>query len=353
MSTAFTYYIITLLVYMGCNAIMVLGLNLQFGQAAIINFSYYILVAVGGYAAGLSVLGPPQPVASGGTQYLFGWTLPWPLPILAAGVAGAILALLVGVIAVRRLRSDYLAVATLVVGEVTWLLTGNTTPVVNGWNGLTGIPQPLADVLNMPQVQYQWTYLGIVLVFTVLSFLVMQRLTHSPFGRSLRALRENEYTAAACGKDVFRLRMTAMVIGGIIAAVGGALFIEFIGTVQPSMWAVPETFVLFAALIVGGRGNNWGAVLGAILVPVGFLEATRLLPQTWIDPNLIDPLRWIIIGLVLILVLYFRPQGIIPERKARFPQAPRPAGQDEQVGRPAGQDEQIGRPAEWVAEAGK
>jgi len=243
------------------------------------------------------------------------------------------------VIAVRRLRSDYLAVATLVVGEITWLLTGNTTPVVNGWNGLTGIPQPLADVLNMPQVQYQWTYLGIVLVFTVLSFLVMQRLTHSPFGRSLRALRENEYTAAACGKDVFRLRMTAMVIGGTIAAVGGALFIEFIGAVQPSMWAVPETFVLFAALIVGGRGNNWGAVL----VPVGFLEATRLLPQTWIDPNLIDPLRWIIIGLVLILVLYFRPQGIIPERKAHFPQAPRPAGQDEQVG----------RPAKWVAEAGK
>lgn len=325
MSTEFTYYIITLLVYMGCNAMMVLGLNLQFGLAAIINFSYYILVAVGGYAVGLTVLGPPRSVQSGGTQYLFGWTLPWPIPILFAGIAGAVLALLVGVIAVRRLRSDYLAVATLVVGEVAWLLTGNTTAVVNGWNGLTGIPQPLADVLNLPQVQYQWAYLGIVLVFTVISFLVMQRLTHSPFGRSLRAIRENEYTAAACGKDVFRLRMLAMVVGGVIAAVGGALFIEFIGTVQPSMWNVPETFVIFAALIVGGRGNNWGAVLGAILVPVGFLEASRLLPQKLIDPNLVDPLRWIIIGTVLILVLYFRPQGIIPERKARFPEVAHPA----------------------------
>jgi len=331
MSAAFTYYVITLLVYMGCNAIMVLGLNMQFGQAAIINFSYYILVAVGGYVAGLTVLGPPQPVASGGTQYLFGLTLPWPIPVIAAGLAGALLALLVGMIAVRRLRSDYLAVATLVVGEVTWLLTGNTTSVVNGWNGLTGIPQPLADVLNVPQQQYQWTYLGIVLVVTIVSFLVMQRLTHSPFGRSLRAIRENEYTAAACGKDVFRLRMIAMVIGGAIAAVGGALFIGFIGTVQPSMWNVPETFVIFAALIVGGRGNNWGAVLGAILVPVGFLEATRLLPQTWIDPNLVDPLRWIIIGTVLILVLYFRPQGIIPEPKAKFPEIPRQVGHDAEV----------------------
>src|SRR5579871_6126530 len=98
MSAAFTYYIITLLFYMGCNAMMVLGLNLQFGQAAIINFSYYILVAVGGYMAGLTVLGPPQPVQSGGTEYLFGWTLPWPVPVLAAGLGGAILALLVGAI---------------------------------------------------------------------------------------------------------------------------------------------------------------------------------------------------------------------------------------------------------------
>lgn len=343
MSPALTYYVITLLVYMGCNAMMVLGLNLQFGQAAIINFSYYILVAMGGYVAALTVLGSPQPVQSGGMEYLFGWTLPWPIPVAAAGLGGAALALLVGIIAVRRLRSDYLAVATLVVGEVAWLLTGNTTSVVNGWNGLTGIPQPLADVLNLPQEQYQWVYLGIVLVFTVLSFLVMQRLTHSPFGRSLRALRENEYTAAACGKDVFRLRMMAMMIGGAIAAVGGALFVEFIGTVQPGMWNVPETFVIFAALIVGGRGNNWGAALGAILVPVGFLEATRLLPQTWINPNLVDPLRWVIIGLVLILVLYFRPQGIIPERKARFPELPRPAQRDEGAGRPVSRPAEVGK----------
>lgn len=329
MNAAYTYYVITLLVYMGCNAMMVLGLNLQFGLANIINFSYYILVAVGGYVAGLTVLGPAQPATSGGTQYIGGWTLPWPLPVAAAGVAGALLALLVGVIAVRRLRSDYLAVATLVVGEITWLLTGNTTSVVNGWQGLTGIPQPLVDALNVPETQYYWIYLGIVLFFTIISFLVMQRLSHSPFGRSLRAIRENEYTAAACGKDVFRLRMTAMMVGGVIAAIGGALFIEFIGTVQPSMWAVPETFVIFAALIVGGRGNNWGAVLGAILVPVGFLEGSRLLPQEWVPQNLADPLRWIIIGTVLILVLRFRPQGILPERKARFPQVRQQAAPDE------------------------
>ncbi|HEY8284004.1 MAG TPA: branched-chain amino acid ABC transporter permease [Chloroflexota bacterium] len=340
MSDAVAYYVITLLVYMGCNVMFVLGLNLQFGLANIINFSYYILVAVGGYFAGLVVLGPPQPVQSGGTEYLFGWTLPWPLPVAVAGLTGAALALLVGIVAVRRLRSDYLAVATLVVGEVTWLLTGNTTSVVNGWNGLTGIPQPLADTLNLPQIQYQWVYLGIVLGFALLSFLIMQRLTHSPFGRSLRAIRENEYTAAACGKDVFRLRMTAMMIGGAIAAVGGALFIEFIGTVQPSMWNVPETFVIFAALIVGGRGNNWGAVLGAILVPVAFLEGSRLLPQDWINPNLIDPLRWIIIGSVLILVLYFRPQGIFPEPKRRFRKILRQLAVDE------GSDRQINRRTE-------
>src|SRR5437588_10826530 len=151
MSPALTYYGITLLVYMGCNAMMVLGLNLQFGQAAIINFSYYILVAMGGYVAALTVLGPPQPVQSGGIEYLFGWTLPWPLPVAAAGLGGAVLALLAGIIAVRRLRSAYLAVATLAGGAVAWRLTGNTTSVVNGGNGMTALPPPPAYLQNLRQ----------------------------------------------------------------------------------------------------------------------------------------------------------------------------------------------------------
>jgi len=229
---------------------------------------------------------------------------------------------------------------TFAFNEMAYYVAFEWRTVTGGDNGLRGIPGP--DLFGLSLAD-STRYYYFVAVIVLLAFAAVLRMNDSPFGAVLRAIRENEYTAAACGKDVFRLRIMAMMIGGVIAAVGGALFFEFINTVQPSEWNVPETFVIFAALIVGGRGNNWGAVLGAILVPVGFLEGSRLLPQSWINPNLVDPLRWIIIGLVLILVLYLRPQGIIPERKARFPKVPQPAPHQEEVGLPVNPAAKVGK----------
>lgn len=315
MSSAVLFYALTIIIYFGCNALMAMGLNIQFGWAGILNFCYYILVAIGGYMAALASIGPAPPGMSGVVQYIGGWTLPWPLPVALAGLAGAGLALVIAVIAVRRLDSDYLAIGTLVVGEIAWFLTGNTTSLLNGWNGLTGVPQPLVNLFNLPPVPYDMAFAGIVIALAALGFAVMARLSSSPFGRALRAMRESEETAAACGKDVFALRLKAMLVGGVFAAVGGALFVEYIGSIQPYLWDVPETFVLFAALIVGGSGNNWGTVLGAALVPVAFLEATRFVPEIGGNPGSIAALRWVVIGLLVILMLLFRPQGILPEPK--------------------------------------
>jgi branched-chain amino acid transport system permease protein len=314
-STAVLYYGLTILVYFGCNALMAMGLTIQFGWAGILNFCYYILVAIGGYAASLAAIGPVPPGMGNVVQYIGGWTLPWPIPVAAAGVAGAALAVFIALVAVRRLQSDYLAIGTLVLGEIAWFLAGNTTPVVNGWNGLTGVPQPLAGVLNLPPVEYNVVFCAGVLAIAALGFWVLSRLDLSPFGRALRAMRENEQTVAACGKDVGLLRLKAMIVGGVFAAVGGALFIEFIGSISPYLWDVPETFVLFAALIVGGNGNRWGTVLGAALVPVAFLEATRFVPAIGNNPATIAALRWVAIGLLVIFMLLFRPQGILPEPK--------------------------------------
>jgi branched-chain amino acid transport system permease protein len=312
---AVLFYGLTILVYFGCNALMAMGLTVQFGWAGILNFCYYILVAIGGYAASLSAIGPVPAGMNGVVEYIGGWTLPWPIPVAVAALAGSALAVFIAVVAVRRLQSDYLAIGTLVVGEIAWFLTGNTTGVVNGWNGLTGVPQPLSGVLNLPPLQYNLVFTGIVLAIAALGFWVLSRLQVSPFGRALRAMRENEGTAAACGKDVFALRLKAMVVGGVFAAVGGALFIEFIGSISPYLWDVPETFVLFAALIVGGNGNRWGTVLGAALVPVAFLEATRFVPAIGGNAATIPALRWVVIGLLVILMLLFRPEGILPEPK--------------------------------------
>lgn len=326
MSSATEYYLITIAIYAGCNGIMTLGLNLQFGLTGILNFCFYILVAVGGYAAALTAIGPVSPDFAGSVQYIGGWQLPWPVPVIAAGLAGAVLAVLIALIAVRRLRSDYLAIATLGVGEVVWLLTGNTSSLVNGWSGLTNVPEPPNPNLSMDPLTYSGLFCLIVLAITVIGFVITERLTRSPLGRALRAIRENEETASACGKNVFSLRLQAMILGGILAAVGGALFIEYIGSISPNLWDIPETFILFAALIIGGRGNNWGAVLGAALVPVGFFEATRFLPTFTDNPNVLPALRWVVIGALVYVFLLFRPNGLLPEQKTlRRERPPLPA----------------------------
>jgi ABC-type branched-subunit amino acid transport system permease subunit len=112
--------------------------------------------------------------------------------------------------------------------------------------------------------------------------------------------------------------MSAMVIGCFYAGIAGGLLIEYITAINPSGWTTGETFVIWTALLIGGTGNNWGAALGALLVPVLFQEVTRFLPQVSNNPDLIPALRNIIVGTMLIVVLWFRPQGIIPEKKARF-----------------------------------
>jgi branched-chain amino acid transport system permease protein len=142
--------------------------------------------------------------------------------------------------------------------------------------------------------------------------------TSSPLGRTLRAIRDNEQAAAALGKNVTGLRMLAFVLGGVIAGVSGAILVEFISAWSPGSWLYPETFVYFTAVIVGGSGNNLGVMVGALLVPVAFLEATRFVPQFG-PPGFIDALQWIIVGVLALVFLWFWPRGVIPERRRRFP----------------------------------
>jgi branched-chain amino acid transport system permease protein len=323
MSAALVFYLIAITVFFGCNALMVMGLNLQFGLAGVINLAYYVLVATGGYLVALSVVGPASAQGAGIVTYVGGWHLPWWIAWLIAGFGGAVIATMITLVVVRRLRSDYLAIGTLALGAVAYLLIGNTSSFLNGWTGLSGVAMPLHGIPGLTRMGHSEVFAALVLAFVVLGAWVSHRLTVSPFGRSLRAIRDNEGTAAACGKNVAQLRLKAMIIGGVFAALGGALFIQYIGSISPAMWAVPETIVMFAALIVGGKGNTWGALLGAALVPVGFLEATRFLPAIGSNPDILPALRWVAIGLLLMGFLYFRPQGILPERKTLLWSAPR------------------------------
>jgi branched-chain amino acid transport system permease protein len=316
MSLAWQFYISTLLIYLFVDAIACLGLNLQFGVTGIINFAYVVFQAVGAYTAAVLTLGPARD--SGGFQQYFGGAhLPFPLPILAAAVVSGLLSLIVGAIGLRRLRSDYQAMVMLVVSLIATNIVTNQVGLFNGPNGLALIPQPLASLLHLSRSNYQWFFAGLTAACCLIVYLLVRNITESPLGRTLRAIRDNDRAAASLGKRVTRFRLLAFVIGGAIAGVSGALLVEFISAWSPGSWLFPETFVFFAAIIVGGSGNNIGVMLGALLVPIGFLEASRYIPQFG-PPGFVDALQWIAVGTLTLLFLWFWPRGVVPERRRRY-----------------------------------
>ena len=290
-----SYYAGTLLVSAGVDIIAVLALNLQFGLSGIVNFSFIVFQSVGAYTA--AVLSMPPDTAYGGYQvYVGGFQLPFPLPWLGGALAGGILAVPVGLVVLRKLRSDYQAISLLVLSVIANSVITNVRPFLNGAAGIAQVPGPFSDQVDPISQGYQLLYVGLTIPCVLLVWVVASRIVNSPFGRSLRAMREHELAATALGKNPVQLKMTIFIVGGILGGLSGAILVGYIQVWAPSVWLYPETIILFAAVIVGGRGNNVGAVLGAILVPVGFFELTRRIPPTiggWTPPpNLIPAMEW-------------------------------------------------------------
>jgi branched-chain amino acid transport system permease protein len=310
-----SYYLINLLIYAAVDAMACLGLSQQFGVAGVTNFGFIIFQAAGGYTA--AVLALPADSANGGFQsYLGGWNLPFPVPWIGAAVVGGLIALPFTFLVGRRLRGDFAAVGLLVTAVLLNLLATNYRPLFNGDAGVSLIPQPLQGEYNPQSTGYGWALAAIAIVACAVVYLFVRRITESPYGRSLRAMRDNDTVADSLGKNLLSLRTAMLVTGGAIAGLSGGILVSYITTWSPAAWGYAETVVLFAAVIIGGAGNHRGAILGAILVPVGFEEITRYIPTTnGLPPNLIPSLQWVAIGLLIVVFLWFRPQGILPERK--------------------------------------
>jgi branched-chain amino acid transport system permease protein len=302
-------YLASLLPLSAIYGLLVLGLNLQYGLTGILNFTYITFVALGAYVGGALTMGPP---AKGSLMtYILGAHVPFPLNLVAGGLAAALVGAVISVAALRRLRSDYLAIVTVGAGFIIYTILGNESNFFNGWNGIFGIPTPTPRGLS-PTVQ-QLYFGGICLVCLGIVFVAMEAIRRSPLGRLLRSIREDEDVTEAFGRDTFTLKLLVFEIGCFIAGVGGALLSEYATAFNPSAMLPNETFILWAALLVGGTANNWGALIGALIVPVGFAEATRFLPEIG-SATLVESLRGVAIGLLIILVLWFLPRGIIPER---------------------------------------
>ena len=311
------YYLIILLVYAAVDAIACLGLSQQFGISGVTNFGFIIFQAVGAYVA--AVLALPPDTANGAFQlYIGGFNLAFPLPWIGAAVAGGLLALPFTFLVGRRLRGDFAAIGLLVTAVLMNLLATNYRPLFNGAAGVAVVPTPFqSGVFVSASTGYQFGFAIGAIVLAGVVFWFVRRLTESPYGRTLRAMRDNDLVADSLGKNLFALRTGALVIGGAIAALSGAILVDFISVWSPAEWGYAETIVLFTAVIIGGTGNHIGAVLGAVIVPVGFEEITRFITNSNpnLPPNLLPSLQWVAIGLLIVIFLWVRPQGLLPERR--------------------------------------
>jgi branched-chain amino acid transport system permease protein len=290
-------YIIAMLVFAGFYALMALGLNVIWGLAGMVNLGLVGFFAVGAYASALLT-----------TKLLWPMPLGWAAGAVIAAVAGGVMALIVA-----RLRGDYLAIVTLGFAEVIRLVASNEIWLTNGTDGISGIPGPWRGDVS-PQ-QFNLIFLALVWCAVGVVFFLLSRASHSPFGRVLRAVREDEDIAAVAGKPVLWFKLRAFALGAAVVGFAGALYAHYNAYIAPDGFAPLLTIYIVLALTAGGVGAMRGAVVGALFV-VLLLEGTRFLAQEipGVTPVQKAALRESIIALSLILLLRFRPQGLIPER---------------------------------------
>jgi ABC-type branched-subunit amino acid transport system permease subunit len=291
-------YLIAMLTFWGIYAILAIGLNVVWGYTGLINIGHVAFFAIGAYTSALLTLA--------GHNFLIGLTA----GIVLAGLAG----LLVGM-PTLRLRADYLAIVTLGFAEILRLMLLNEIWLTRGPFGLPGLPQPLRNLF--PQ-EYNTFYLGLVLLSLLTTYYFAEKILRSPFGRVLKAIREDEEVAMALGKDVFKFKLQSLALGSAMAGAAGVLFAHFITFVSPEQYESIQTFYVWIMVVLGGSGNNKGSMLGAFIL-IFFFETTRFLKDFLhlpIGPEKIAAARLVLVGIMLILLMRYRPQGIFGERYA-------------------------------------
>ncbi len=280
--------------FAGLYALMALGLNIVWGMAGMINLGLVGFFALGGYASALLTLRFGVPIVGGlAGAFVF------------AAVCGSIMALITA-----RLRGDYLAIVTLGFAEVVRLVASNEIWLTNGSDGISAIPGPWRGRIT-PQ-EFNLVYLAIVLVCLAVAVILLQNLRHSPFGRVLRAIRDDDQVAAIAGKWVIAFKLEAFAISAGLLGLAGALYGHYTSYIAPDAFVPLITIYIVLALSAGGT---------ALLI-VFFQESTRFVAG-WV-PGLaavqVAALREIVISVTLILILRFRPQGILPERLPKLAQ---------------------------------
>ena len=296
------FFLVTALSY----GIICLGLNVQWGQTGLFNVGVAGFVAIGAYTSALLT----TPDADG---RFGGFGLPiwvgWPAAMIVSGSAAAV----VGAITLR-LRADYLAITTFGIATAIQLVALNAETLTGGPFGIGFIPRPFAGLEDQPLL-FNLLNLALVAAVTAAIYIGLERLVRGPWGRVLRAIREDETAAVSLGKNANLFRIQAFVLGSAIMGLAGAIQAHFIGFIAPENYLSAITFQVWAMLIIGGSGNNRGALLGAVTVWALWTMTGALLGSIVPAEHQARAaaLQIVIIGVVLAAMLVMRPRGILGE----------------------------------------
>ncbi|TIO10015.1 MAG: branched-chain amino acid ABC transporter permease [Mesorhizobium sp.] len=291
-------------------SLITLGLNLQWGLTGLFNVGLAGFVAIGAYTSAL--LTTPDDAAR-----LGGFDLPILAGWLGAMLVGGVAAAITG-IATLRLRSDYLAITTFGVAVVVQLVALNAQKLTGGPFGIGFIPRPFGGLAETPLL-FNLSNLAVVSVVTLIVYLALEHLSRSPWGRVLKALREDERAAISLGKSARFYRVQAFAVGGGIMALAGALQAHFTGFIAPDNYLPILTFQVWVMLIVGGSGSNKGAVVGSILV-WAIWAGSGTLTSVLFSPDQqarAASLQIVAIGVMLCVILLIRPNGLFGDRPRR------------------------------------
>lgn len=303
-------FLVSMVTFSAVYAILALGLNLQWGYTGLFNLSVAAFWGVGAYTATLITKPPAADTAFGfGVPYLWvdvaGIPLPLAPAIVVAAVVSGVVALIIG-IPTLGLEEEYLAIASLGFAEIIRLVFVNENWLAGGVLG-TSVDSPLSGMEDGSLVLLAVTVVVVGLVYVVLKLLVT-----SPWGRVLKSIREDETVAEALGKNAFVYKIQSLVIGSMIMGMAGAITALQLNYVSPSQFTAEWTVYIWIAVILGGGGSVRGAVLGGFALTL-LLEGTRFLNQLFVglSSNVLNNVRIMAIGLILIAFIIYRPQGLL------------------------------------------
>jgi branched-chain amino acid transport system permease protein len=296
-----------------------LALNLETGTGPLWDLGIVSFFGIGAYAYVL-LSGSP---ADDHQSYLYGFGLPMWVGMIGAAISGGIAAWLIGLPSLK-LRKEYFLIVTLAFAEVLRQIYINEDWLTNGVAGIYGLAQPFRGVVE-PR-RYGFVLFGLSVFGLLVIWYLTRAISLSAFGRACKALRENEALAITAGIDPRKISSVLYILSGAITAVAGVFYAWYNTLVVPGQFTSDLTFFIWAALIIGGVGSSRGALFGAFIF-ILLHDSLRFLQVSGETAVALTSLRTALIGLILILILRFRPNGIFPEKRVLFNQAPHVSGQ--------------------------